>query len=305
MSKGGLIATSTMPYKPTPLLLFSIFLVALCNSNLAAQTYTIHFAEKQPAWVFPLWFTNGDGQKDTFYLAYDLEASSATEDSLFGEYPSSSDESLFYVETDFKWKVIATDKLTYAIGISISNIVYPFTIAYDSKVLYSDSLPGPPSGLVPKVWASFVGSGFIEDCPTIDFDGFSVALTDTIIDGYPVSPTSDETCTRDTLVVVQILTGPTAISLAEWDPPTSLPNQTNLIPEEINAWFEGNSLAIAVNSSENSKLRLFNLSGVLLFERDLPAGNYLVREDLKKALHNTYAFFLLSIVNSNLSFTKK
>ena len=294
-----------MPYKPTPLLLFSIFLVALCNSNLAAQTYTIPFAEKQPAWVFQLWFTNGDGQKDTFYLAYDLEASSATEDSLFGEYPSSSDESLFYVETDFKWKVIATDKLTYAIGISISNIVYPFTIAYDSKVLYSDSLPGPPSGLVPKVWASFVGSGFIEDCPTIDFDGFSVALTDTIIDGYPVSPTSDETCTRDTLVVVQILTGPTAISLAEWDPPTSLPNQTNVIPEEINAWFEGNSLAISVNSSENSKLRLFNLSGVLLFERDLPAGNYLIREDLARILLDIHGVIIINTVNAQASQSKK
>ena len=293
-----------MPYKPTPLLLFSIFLVALCNSNLVAQTYTIPFAEKQPAWIFPLWFTNGDGQKDTIYLAYDPEASEFVIDTVFGEYGIEPNDSAFYIRTGPDWKVFATNYISYAIDLSGYNIVYPFTVTYDASLMYSDSLPGTPSDVVPKVWARLDGTGLIESCPNIDFDGFTVIFVDTVIEGYPSSAIDDPHCLRDSLVIVEGLIS-ISLGLMEWDPPTSLPNQTNAIPEEINAWFEGNSLAISVNSSENSKLRLFNLSGVLLFERDLPAGNYLIREDLARILLDIHGVIIINTVNAQASQSKK
>ena len=282
----------------------SVLVLTLINTTVFSQTYNIPFAEKQPAWVFPLWFTNGDGQKDTFYLAYDLEASSATEDSLFGEYPSSSDESLFYVETDFKWKVIATDKLTYAIGISISNIVYPFTIAYDSKVLYSDSLPGPSSSLVPKVWSSLEGSGVIEDCPNFDFDGFIVILSDVSIDGYPGSVFDEDFCTKDSIVIVD---GVATMSLAlrEWNPPTAVQFSSNPYDDPVKVWLSENSLFIYHNSSVATELRLFNLSGILLHQVELPPGTYTLSEHLASWLGDFHGLLLLSASNDEMSFTRK
>ncbi|MBI1193890.1 MAG: hypothetical protein GC205_12085 [Bacteroidetes bacterium] len=123
-------------------LLYSVLVLTLINTSVFGQTYTIPFAEKQPAWVFPLWFTKGDGQKDTVYLTFDQDASSATEDSLYGEYPIEPGDSEFDVRFGPNWKVFATDVLTYGFILSLSNIVYPFFISYDSKLLYSDSLPG-------------------------------------------------------------------------------------------------------------------------------------------------------------------
>jgi len=184
-------------------LFFSVLAVVLLSASVSGQTYSIPFAEKQPAWVFPLWFTNGDGQKDTIYLAYDPEASSATEDSLFGEYSIEPDESAFYIRIGPNWRVLATVDLTYATDLLGYNIAYPFTITYDAKLLYSDSLPGFPSNEVPKVWALLTGEGIVDGCPNIDFDGYQVILVDTVIDGYPGSTFVEPHCLRDSLVIVE------------------------------------------------------------------------------------------------------
>jgi hypothetical protein len=55
-----------------------------------AQVYTIPWAQVQPDWVFPLWFENGDGQKDTIYIGYDENAhgyllQENNPDTIFGE----------------------------------------------------------------------------------------------------------------------------------------------------------------------------------------------------------------------------
>ncbi|MEN9521788.1 MAG: hypothetical protein RL065_165, partial [Bacteroidota bacterium] len=68
---------------------------------MQAQTYTIPNASKQPAWVFPLWFENGDGQKDTVYIGYDIHADTWNgigPDTIFGE----------------KWQVINFNKFNVA-----------------------------------------------------------------------------------------------------------------------------------------------------------------------------------------------
>ncbi len=47
-----------------------IILIAV-TANLFSQTYTIPGATEQPAWVFPLWFEDALGNKDTLYFGYD------------------------------------------------------------------------------------------------------------------------------------------------------------------------------------------------------------------------------------------
>lgn len=52
----------------------------------SAQTYTVPGAQQQPAWVFPLWFEDGSGAKDTLYFCYDANAKSVLPyDTIFGE----------------------------------------------------------------------------------------------------------------------------------------------------------------------------------------------------------------------------
>ncbi|MFN0276654.1 MAG: hypothetical protein ACKVPJ_12985 [Chitinophagales bacterium] len=53
-------------------LLLGLLLIKILSLN--AQTYTIPGATEQPAWVFPLWFEDALGNKDTLYFGYDPEA---------------------------------------------------------------------------------------------------------------------------------------------------------------------------------------------------------------------------------------
>ena len=64
-------------------LVFIFFiLIAYCSS---AQ-YTIPWAQQQPAWIFPIYFEEGTGLKDTIYLGYDPAAKPILGiDTLFGE----------------------------------------------------------------------------------------------------------------------------------------------------------------------------------------------------------------------------
>ena len=54
--------------------LLSLLVLLALVKNTVAQTYTIPWAQQQPAWVFPLWFEDASGAKDTLYLCYDVNA---------------------------------------------------------------------------------------------------------------------------------------------------------------------------------------------------------------------------------------
>ena len=54
--------------------LLSLLLLLAMVKNTVAQTYTIPWAQQQPAWVFPLWFEDASGAKDTLYVCYDADA---------------------------------------------------------------------------------------------------------------------------------------------------------------------------------------------------------------------------------------
>ncbi|MBK6730753.1 MAG: hypothetical protein IPG60_07235 [Bacteroidetes bacterium] len=69
-----------------------------------AQTYTIPGATEQPAWVFPLWFEDGTGAKDTLYLGYDSEGQDygyPQSDTVFAEYFNLIDTTKFNVYWSF------------------------------------------------------------------------------------------------------------------------------------------------------------------------------------------------------------
>lgn len=281
-----------------------MFLILL-NKSLAGQTYTIPFAEKQPAWVFPLWFTNGDGQKDTIYFAYDSEASKFVIDTIFGEYTMEPSPSGFQVRLGPNWKVFATDDFPFGVGISIFNRIDPFRITFDPAILYSDSLPGSFSDFFPKVWAGLGGSGFVEDCPTIDFDGFYVALVDTTFDGYPVSPFSDEFCISDSAITVEVLSGTISISFSQWNPPSGISYDSNHSNSVADAWIDQDELVISVNSNESLRLQLYHFSGVLLYERLLAPGVYTYKEELKSKLDNHSGLIIAIFIHNNNNSTKK
>ena len=49
----------------------------LFASTVSAQQYQIPGAQQQPAWVFPMYFEDGFGYRDTVYLGYDPDAVSS------------------------------------------------------------------------------------------------------------------------------------------------------------------------------------------------------------------------------------
>ena len=66
--------------------------IILCTlTKVNAQVYTIPWAQQQPRWVFPLWFEDATGKKDTLYFAWDEEADLNSLDTVFGETPIYAD----------------------------------------------------------------------------------------------------------------------------------------------------------------------------------------------------------------------
>jgi len=59
-----------------------LFLLFGCLSQCLAQ-YQIPGAQQQPAWVFPMYFEDGFGYRDTVYLGYDADARGETYDPTF------------------------------------------------------------------------------------------------------------------------------------------------------------------------------------------------------------------------------
>jgi len=125
----------------------------------SAQTYTIPWAQQQPAWVFPLWFENGDGQKDTLYFCYDPDADYPYPDILFGVTLIHDDPLLFSMTFDalpfndsMHLKVVAFTEDVLGGGVSIfsQSPVLPITLRWDSNILYSDSIPFPDLDPAPR-----------------------------------------------------------------------------------------------------------------------------------------------------------
>ncbi len=139
-------------------------ILLLLSGFLFAQTYAVPGAQLQPAWVFPMWFENGDGQKDTLYFCFDPQ-SGFPSDTLFGvklipentdTFNATFDQLLYNDSMHLKVIVLTTDVLSAGVGIKFQNGVLPITLRWDKNVFYSDSIPYPEKDPAPraqgKIW---------------------------------------------------------------------------------------------------------------------------------------------------------
>jgi hypothetical protein len=123
-----------------------------------AQTYLVPGAQIQPAWVMPLWFENGDGQRDTLYFCYD-DSAGYPSDTLFGviaykENPDSFNMTFaisVYNDSIHQKVAVGNNNLPYqSIGILPQNPSLPLVLRWDPSLFYSDSLPFPDQDPAPR-----------------------------------------------------------------------------------------------------------------------------------------------------------
>ncbi len=168
-----------------------------CLQISYAQIYTIPWAQQQPAWVFPLWFENGDGQKDTLYYCYDINSGDPFNpdyDTIFGDFAQIIDTTKFQVyygcslSSDFLASKSTTTNYNLEGGIDICfyKAILPITLRWDPNLFYSDSLPFPdldPAPLAQGKLLFDIPMGAI-DCSY----QYPIYMTDSIIEPYAYSP---------------------------------------------------------------------------------------------------------------------
>lgn len=248
---------------------------------LHSQTYTVPGAQIQPGWVFPLWLTNGDGQRDTLYFCYDAESQSngysADIDSLMGEKLIKVDHTKFNgtfeavgMNDSILNKVDVNYDLSFAeIYIFFENVVLPLLLEWDANVFYSDSLQYPSLYPAPnaegRLWFDF---------PTI-VDGCSfgapIIMTDSV-----VSPTF--TCyLSDSILFNGDGLSPFLFSVHAWKGTYVGFNQTQSITQfNVYPSVAANELFISVQ--DISPLTVFSLYNI--------CGNMVCSTKLNTALTN-------------------
>lgn len=168
-------------------------------SAQSTPVYTVPHAERQPAWVFPVWFSSADGQMDTIFLCYDPDAG-GTADSLFGMYPEDKDRTAFNAcvnSCELPFSVYVRQFPEYTIITILENHTYPVTMRFDVRMLFSDSLGIASAPGRPKIEALFSVDGEVEGCPgsPISTSTRVHLTTDAFFDG-------ESDCYRDSIIVL-------------------------------------------------------------------------------------------------------
>lgn len=165
--------------------------VAIVGFTFAAlvgrsQTYSIPWAQQQPAWVFPLWFEDATGAKDTLYLSYASYNSSINMDTIYGSIHlhDSSANMKFSFESGLNndttlLKALICNELCfpsyYQRNFFGYNVTLPLTIRWDPVLFYSDSLPLLDQSPAPRMWAKLAFDFPLWAPPCYDF----ILMTDT------------------------------------------------------------------------------------------------------------------------------
>ncbi|MBK9454791.1 MAG: T9SS type A sorting domain-containing protein [Bacteroidetes bacterium] len=151
-----------------------------------SQVYEIPMADEQPAWVFPIWFEDANGSKDTLYFAYDADALDfgiPSSDVVFGEdffeiNPDSFNAVWDDIVSDEAYKVVVFKTISTPIIISFINAQLPLKVTWDNNLFYAENLPTPNNFPLPNAWGlihcALVG---FEGCQILDED--AIVLTDT------------------------------------------------------------------------------------------------------------------------------
>lgn len=244
-----------------------------------AQTYTIPGATEQPAWVFPLWFEDALGNKDTLYFGYDPEAQNfdwPQSDSIFGENLENIDTAQFncYWESGFPipeaLKIIVWNDLQFGSVISFYKTWYPpLTLRWDKSLFYSDVLPFPENEDAPRAWGEIITEGDMVPEGGCSFQ-YPFIMTDT-------PSVSGLACYLADSMVFQYgsLSG-LAFKIAPWQPYwTSLENLSNnadnilFSPNPLS----GNILSIYTGITQETTLEIFDLHGKQVLKSKLTGSN--------------------------------
>ncbi|MCH7536108.1 MAG: T9SS type A sorting domain-containing protein [Bacteroidetes bacterium] len=268
------------------LTVLTLFLFGVSNS---LQGQTIPWASQQPTWVFPIYFEDGSGQKDTVYLGYDMSATGSL-DPIFGDDCLKVDDTtLFLAVVDaicgyyFKDTIARQASVdgNIAITISFHNSVWPIKMKFDSQLLYSDFLPfyidstGYPDSL-PKAYGS-VDCLHPESGCILGYDAFQIG--EDPLNWFPWGPcnfpTQGAPCsTAESLMFY----GDTAVSSSDWLeieiymypygvlPPGGIGiidlERINIYPNPVYDWIN-----VEHQGHEPIVLELYDITGSLLYQR--------------------------------------
>lgn len=142
-------------------LLSSIISIFLILQKVNAQVYTIPWAQVQPEWVFPLWFEDATGAKDTLYLSYDSNSGDPFNnafDSIYGDnYLVPLDTSKFQayfgcsLSTDLLVQNSICSKIEFLTpDICFINCQLPLIMRWDVNMFRSNALPFPDQSPAPR-----------------------------------------------------------------------------------------------------------------------------------------------------------
>ena len=137
----------------------------ISTSSFCQPTYSIPWATTQPQFVFPVYFEEASGMRDTVYYCYDISSHLSNHqyaDSVFGQKPVAVDTNRFYAyfyDSDFCGLAPQQCDSQYKVSVSplggavvphfpndwtivgFKNGQLPLKISWDISTLYSDSLP--------------------------------------------------------------------------------------------------------------------------------------------------------------------
>ena len=302
-------------------------LVISVLSNNAQPIYQIPWAQQQPKFVFPIYFEDGTGEKDTLYLGYDSLAngysinSQPNHDTVFGVNLIKIDTTKFYVfwggdfydslgrlkERVFQANVSRLSAGHFSALISLNNGDLPLKVSWDKSLLYSDSLPFPANNPFPRGQGRFIidygpddkisENGFVMYYPAY----YYALVTDTTIFSQ---------CTvRDSLTISNynnvpqsVASGNLHFSIESW---TGLLTDVQIIKNESPEIFPNpfvNYLyySIPYTDCELRTIIIFDMVGKCqkIFTQHTSNG-YIFLDDLRSG------YYLVQVSNCNLIYTKK
>ncbi|HET8963542.1 MAG TPA: T9SS type A sorting domain-containing protein [Chitinophagales bacterium] len=170
---------------------YSLFVVLFFISGLI-------YSQATPQWLFPIWFEDANGDRDTVYIGYDPEAEliPGVFDEEFEDYvwvDTAIFNVLTYRDATFSpstglWNADSSKRIevhsSYYFNIYINFVKgqMPITMFWDMNLFYSNDLPYPdlspyPSG-VAQIYCAAGEPGYV-NCPSA-FDDDPLSMTDSV-----------------------------------------------------------------------------------------------------------------------------
>lgn len=255
-----------------------------------AQPYQVPGAQMQPAWVFPLWFEDGNGNRDTLYFSYDPQAD-ILGDTVFGSIPEYIDTSKFqaYYQCALTSDLYAKKKVTLStptlqLPICFIKAQMPLILRWDSILFYNDTLPFPDKNPAPRA------QGILYFDLPMSVTGCSfetpLLLTDTVL------PISEGCNFTDSILFEGNNASYLNIKIDEWTGTISGINPTQINFQNILVYPNPTSGIVHVDLNNNHKseisIKIYNVYGKFIREfviddnynvfttYDLTAGVYIL-----------------------------